>query len=70
LQRYLTQLLTNLPDTSMSGLDDWLPDHWKDNNPDPTPTAGVEFSDRSVRREDRQGVVNERVTRRRPIQAR
>ena len=28
-QRYLTQLLTNLPDTTMSGLEAWLPDNWK-----------------------------------------
>jgi hypothetical protein len=41
VQRYLTQLLTNLPDTPMSTLDDWLPDRWKANNPPPTPAAGV-----------------------------
>lgn len=28
-QRYLTQLLTNLPGTPVSRLDQWLPDHWK-----------------------------------------
>ncbi len=28
-QRYLTQLLTNLPATPMSRLDEWLPDAWK-----------------------------------------
>jgi transposase len=28
-QRYLTQLLTNLPDTPVSQLGDWLPDQWK-----------------------------------------
>jgi hypothetical protein len=28
-QRYLTQLLTNLPGTPMSQLDAWLPDRWK-----------------------------------------
>jgi transposase len=28
-QRYLTQLLTNLPATPMSQLDQWLPDRWK-----------------------------------------
>jgi transposase len=28
-QRYLTQLLTNLPATPVSQLDDWLPDRWK-----------------------------------------
>lgn len=28
-QRYLTQLLVNLPDTPMSQLGDWLPDAWK-----------------------------------------
>jgi transposase len=28
-QRYLTQLLTNLPDTPMSQLPAWLPDAWK-----------------------------------------
>jgi hypothetical protein len=36
VQRYLTQLLTNLPDTPMSTLDDWLPDRWKANNPPPS----------------------------------
>lgn len=30
-QRYLTQLLTNLPATPMSQLDQWLPDVWKRN---------------------------------------
>jgi transposase len=30
-QRYLTQLLTNLPATPLSQLDDWLPDRWKMN---------------------------------------
>jgi transposase len=28
-QRYLTQLLTNLPETKTSALDRWLPDQWK-----------------------------------------
>ena len=28
-QRYLTQLLANLPDTPVSKLDRWLPDEWK-----------------------------------------
>ena len=28
-QRYLTHLLTNLPATPMSQLDQWLPDAWK-----------------------------------------
>ena len=28
-QRYLTQLLVNLPGTPMSRLDHWLPDEWK-----------------------------------------
>jgi transposase len=28
-QRYLTQLLTNLPETKVSDLDQWLPDQWK-----------------------------------------
>ena len=28
-QHYLTQLLTNLPDTPISQLDQWLPDQWK-----------------------------------------
>jgi hypothetical protein len=32
-QHYLTQLLTNLPDTPMSRLHQWLPDHWKQNQP-------------------------------------
>jgi hypothetical protein len=30
-QRYLTQLLTNLPATPMSQLEQWLPDQWKIN---------------------------------------
>ena len=28
-QVYLTQLLTNLPDTPVTALDPWLPDHWQ-----------------------------------------
>jgi transposase len=32
-QRYLTQLLTNLPATPLSQLDQWLPDVWKRNQP-------------------------------------
>ena len=32
-QRYLTQLLTNLPSTPMSQLDQWLPDAWKQTQP-------------------------------------
>jgi hypothetical protein len=28
-QRYLTQLLINLPDTPVSRLERWLPDQWK-----------------------------------------
>ena len=28
-QRYLTQLLTNLPATPISQLSEWLPDHYK-----------------------------------------
>jgi hypothetical protein len=32
-QRYLTQLLTNLPATPMSQPEQWLPDHWKINQP-------------------------------------
>jgi hypothetical protein len=35
-QHYLTQLLTNLPDTPMSQLADWLPDKWKKSHPAPT----------------------------------
>jgi len=34
-QFYLTQLLTNLPRTSMSEVDDWLPDAFKRRNLDP-----------------------------------
>ena len=30
-QRYLTQLLANLPDTPVSQLAQWLPDQWKKN---------------------------------------
>ncbi|MGD0388679.1 MAG: hypothetical protein ABSC42_06955 [Tepidisphaeraceae bacterium] len=32
-QRYLTQLLTNLPATPISQLELWLPDNWKRRNP-------------------------------------
>ena len=32
-QHYLTQLLTNLPDTPISQLSQWLPDVWKQNQP-------------------------------------
>ena len=28
-QRYLTQLLTNLPGTPISQMDQWLPDRWR-----------------------------------------
>ena len=31
-QRYLTQLLTNLPATPMSKLAEWLPDQWRQRN--------------------------------------
>jgi transposase len=34
-QRYLTQLLSNLPATPMSQLDQWLPDRWKHNQATP-----------------------------------
>jgi transposase len=34
-QHYLTQLLTNLPATPMSQLDQWLPDRWKHNQAAP-----------------------------------
>ena len=33
-QRYFTQLLTNLPATPISQLDQWLPDRWKNNQAD------------------------------------
>ena len=32
-QRYLTQLLTNLPATSIRQIDDWPPDQWKLRSP-------------------------------------
>jgi len=35
-QRYLTQLLANLPDTPVSRLDDWLPDQWQKRQPAPS----------------------------------
>ena len=35
-QRYLTQLLTNLPSTPIGQLDQWLPDQWKRRNPAPS----------------------------------
>jgi len=37
-QRYLTQLLTNLPDTPVSQLDRWLPDEWKRRDSPPPAT--------------------------------
>jgi transposase len=37
-QRYLTQLLTNLPGTPISQIDHWLPDVWKSNQ---SPPLGV-----------------------------
>jgi transposase len=36
-QHYLTQLLTNLPDTPISQLHEWLPDQWKKSHPAPPP---------------------------------
>lgn len=39
-QRHLTQLLTNLPATPTSQLDQWLPDMWKRRqDPPPLPTT-------------------------------
>ena len=35
-QRYLTQLLTNLPATPLSRLDQWLPDRWKQSHGSPS----------------------------------
>jgi transposase len=35
-QRYLTQLLTNLPATPISQFGKWLPDRWKERNPMPS----------------------------------
>jgi hypothetical protein len=35
-QRYLTQLLTNLPATPISQLEQWLPDQWRRRNPVPS----------------------------------
>jgi hypothetical protein len=35
-QRYLTQLLTNLPATPISQIEQWLPDNWKRRNPAPS----------------------------------
>jgi hypothetical protein len=34
-QLYLTQLLMNLPAIPISRLSDWLPDRWKQRNPQP-----------------------------------
>jgi hypothetical protein len=34
-QRYLTQLLANLPATPISQIEQWLPDEWKRRNPAP-----------------------------------
>jgi hypothetical protein len=41
IQRDLTQLSTNLRDTPMSTLDEWLPDRSKAANPEPMPLAEV-----------------------------
>ncbi|HVA64747.1 MAG TPA: IS66 family transposase [Terriglobales bacterium] len=38
-QRYLTQLLVNLPSIPDSQLPDWLPDQWQRRNPDPAPQS-------------------------------
>src|SRR5271170_1634491 len=35
-QRYLTQLLTNLPATPISQISQWLPDQWQLRNPSPS----------------------------------
>jgi len=40
-QRYLTQLITNLPDTPLSQLDHWLPDQRRAANPDSIPAGKV-----------------------------
>jgi len=40
-QRYLTQLLTNLPDTPVSQLYLWLPDVWKQLHPDAAPNIAA-----------------------------
>lgn len=42
-QRYLTQLLTNLPATPISRLDQWLPDQWKKVNDTPKPTLTADL---------------------------
>jgi transposase len=47
-QFYLTQLLTNLPKTSLSGVEDWLPDAFKRRNPDPMAACAEALS--SLRR--------------------
>jgi transposase len=38
-QRYLTQLLTNLPDTPISQLHQWLPDEWKKRHAEQIPVS-------------------------------
>ncbi|MGD0770263.1 MAG: transposase domain-containing protein [Tepidisphaeraceae bacterium] len=35
-QRYLTQLLTNLPTTPVSQIEQWLPDNWQRRTPAPS----------------------------------
>ena len=35
-QRYLTQLLTNMPATPISQIEQWLPDRWKLRKPSPS----------------------------------
>lgn len=40
-QHYLTQLLTNLPDTPISRLNEWLPDEWKKSHTAPPPVLST-----------------------------
>jgi hypothetical protein len=48
VQHYLTQLLTNLPVTATSELEQWLPDEWKRQNPKPSAYGRVCGSDTEI----------------------
>jgi hypothetical protein len=62
-QRYLTQLLTNLPATPTSQLDQWLPDMWKRRqNPPSLPTTPPAHSSRPALGRQMQPYFNSTVT--------
>ena len=47
MQPYLTQLLTNLPGTPISQIDQWLPDRWRRSMPTCCECGRVQFTNRS-----------------------